>query len=111
MTTFQHGLEAKSIFSSRLRFATKNSPCQLVCTRSRLATAGVAKQFRSNIFGSHPLTKFGNSLEVPVAATGKADVADFVAIAGELDCGGTCAPGFERFFHENTCLMILFTPM
>jgi hypothetical protein len=73
----------------------------LICTRGRLTATSITKQLRGNIFGGHPLAKFGNSLEVPVAATGKADVADFVAIAGELDCGGTCAPGPENFFHKN----------
>jgi hypothetical protein len=85
----------------QLRFATENRFRELVRTRSQLATASVAKQFCSDIFGSHAFAKFGDSLEVPVATARKTDVADFVAIAGELDGRGACAFRFESFFHKN----------
>ena len=95
---------AKSFWGSCLCFAAEDRSCQLVGARGWLATAGVAEQFCCDVFGGHSFAELGDGLEVAVAASGKANVADFVSVAGELDGSGAHALGLECFFHVNSCL-------
>ena len=99
---FQGNLEA-----SLLRFATENSFSKLIRTRCRLATACVTEQFSSNVFGGHAFTKLCNGLEVSVAATRKTNIADFVAIAGELNRRSARTFSLENFVHLITYLTVV----
>ena len=81
-------------------FATENRSGELVGARSGLVVAGVAQEFCGNVFGGHAFAELGDGFQVAVATTDKANVADLVTVAGELDGGGACAFGLECFFHK-----------
>ena len=85
-----------------LRFFAENGSGKLIRTGCWLASAGVAEKLCRDFFGGHAFAELCDCLEVAVAAAGKADVANLVTVASELNGGGTCAFSLECFFHGGT---------
>jgi len=89
-----------------LSFHLEDGAGELVCARGWLSATGVAEQLGCNVFGLHAFAKFCNGLEVSVASTRKADVADNVSIARELNRRCACTFCLKCLFHSKPVVVI-----
>ena len=90
-----------------LSFHFEDGAGELVRTRGWLSATGVAEQLGCNVFGLHAFAKFCNGLEVSVASTRKANVADCFSVTRELNCRCACTFCLKCFFHRKIVVVIV----